>query len=110
MTKECPNPNAQTRRKTVHIKETRQPRLSVFVLVRGFLGGNSNATTGDFSLGIYGTLIENGRLLHAVAEMNIAGNHPQLWQRLIAVGNDPYPYSAWRLPSLVFDAVQFSGT
>jgi PmbA protein len=79
------------------------------ILVRGFLGGNSNTATGDFSLGVYGTLIEQGKLTRAVAEMNIAGNHKDFWHRLVAAGNDPYPYSSLRSPSLVFDRVQFSG-
>jgi PmbA protein len=78
-------------------------------LVRGFVGGNSNPTTGDFSLGVYGTLIENGAPTRAFAEMNISGNHKELWHRLAAVGNDPWPYGALRSPSLVFDAVQLSG-
>jgi len=79
------------------------------ILVRGFLGGNSNSTTGDFSTGIYGTRIEGGRLTHAVAEMNVAGNHKELWRRLVEVGDDPWPYGALRIPSLVFEEVQFSG-
>jgi PmbA protein len=41
--------------------------------------------------------------------MNISGNHLEFWKRLVAVGNDPYPYSAIRTPTLVFDAVQFAG-
>jgi PmbA protein len=42
--------------------------------------------------------------------MNIAGNLLDLWSRLAAVGADPYPYSAMRVPTLVFDGVQFAGT
>jgi PmbA protein len=80
------------------------------ILVRGFIGGNSNSTTGDFSLGVYGTLIEKGKLGDAIAEMNISGNHLELWKKLVAVGNDPWLYSSTRVPSLVFDDVQFSGT
>jgi PmbA protein len=79
------------------------------ILVRGFLGGNSNSTTGDFSTGIHGTRIENGKLTHAVAEMNVAGNHQEFWKTLVDVGNDPWPYSSLRVPSLLFDGVQFSG-
>jgi PmbA protein len=41
--------------------------------------------------------------------MNIAGNMRQLWQQLAEVGSDPYPYSTYLVPSLVFDSVQFSG-
>ncbi|MDD5308593.1 MAG: metallopeptidase TldD-related protein, partial [Deltaproteobacteria bacterium] len=79
------------------------------ILVRGFIGGNSNSTTGDFSLGVYGTLIEKGKLTRAVSEMNVSGNHLEFWQRLADVGNDPWPYGTMRIPSLLFDGVQFSG-
>jgi PmbA protein len=79
------------------------------LLVRGFIGGSSNATTGDFSLGVYGTLIEKGRLSRAVAEMNVSGNHRDLWTRLEAVGGDVYPYSSILTPSLRFEALQLSG-
>ena len=80
------------------------------VLVTGFLGGNSNGTTGDFSLGVRGFRIRGGRLAEPIGEMNVSGNHAQLWSRLVAVGNDPYPYSSMRTPTLVFEGVQFAGT
>jgi PmbA protein len=79
------------------------------IFVTGFLGGNSNGTTGDFSLGVQGFRIRNGRLAEPVGEMNIAGNHLEFWKSLAAVGNDPYPYSALRTPTLVFEGVQFAG-
>jgi PmbA protein len=80
------------------------------VLVTGFLGGNSNSTTGDFSLGVRGFRIRGGRLAEPIGEMNVSGNHTELWQRLAAVGNDPYRYSALRTPTLVFEGVQLAGT
>jgi PmbA protein len=80
------------------------------MLVTGFLGGNSNSTTGDFSLGVQGFRIRNGQVAEPVSEMNISGNHLELWKRLSAVGNDPYLYSSMRTPTLVFDGVQFAGT
>jgi PmbA protein len=80
------------------------------ILVSGFLGGNSNGTTGDFSLGAQGFRIRGGRLAEPVGEMNVSGNHLELWTRLEAVGDDPYPYSASRTPTLVFEGVQFAGT
>ena len=79
------------------------------VFVTGFLGGNSNGTTGDFSLGVQGFRIRKGRLAEPVGEMNIAGNHLEFWKKLAAVGNDPYPYSSLRTPTLVFEGVQFAG-
>ncbi|MCK9524191.1 MAG: TldD/PmbA family protein [Proteobacteria bacterium] len=79
------------------------------VLVRGFLGGNTNSTTGDFSFGVYGTRIEKGRLGRAVSGMNISGSFQTLWHSLSAVGSDPWRYSAVQVPSLLFSDVQFSG-
>ncbi len=77
--------------------------------VTSWLGGNSDSTTGDFSLGLRGHLIENGKIGAPIGEMNVTGNLPALYQSLIAVGNDPYPYSSLRAPTLVFQDVQFSG-
>jgi PmbA protein len=41
--------------------------------------------------------------------MNITGNYLDLLQNLVAVGDDPYPYSSCRTPTLVFTDVEFSG-
>jgi PmbA protein len=79
------------------------------VFVTGFLGGNSNGTTGDYSLGIQGFMIRGGAIAEPVAEMNISGNQLDLWKRLVAIGNDPYELSAMRTPTFVFEAVSFAG-
>jgi PmbA protein len=79
------------------------------ILVTGWLGGNSNGTTGDFSLGAQGFRIRGGRRAEPIGEMNVSGNHLELWRHLASVGNDPYPYSASRSPTLVFEGVQFAG-
>jgi PmbA protein len=79
------------------------------VYVTSWLGGNADGTTGDFSLGLRGHLIENGEIGRPVGEMNVTGNLKDLFMRLEAVGNDPYPYSATLAPSLVFMDVDFSG-
>ena len=79
------------------------------ILVTGFLGGNSNGTTGDYSLGVQGFSIRGGERAEPVGEMNIAGNMLELLQKLTAVGNDPWPYSSMRTPTLVFEGVQLAG-
>ncbi len=80
------------------------------VLITGFIGGNRNPTTGDQSVGIIGKLFENGEPVQAIAEMNMAGNMLTLWNSLIEVANDPWPYSSVRSPSLVFENVVVSGS
>lgn len=79
------------------------------ILVTGFNGGNSNSSTGDFSYGIEGFLIENGKLTLPLSEMNVSGNMITLWSSLAETGNDPRLNSSWRIPSLVFEGVDFSG-
>ncbi|MDM8551887.1 TldD/PmbA family protein [Desulfobacterales bacterium HSG2] len=79
------------------------------ILITGFIGGNSNPTTGDFSFGIVGMLIENGTIVRPVNEMNISGNAREFWKQLIEMGNDPYPYSSVRIPAMFFEGVNFSG-
>jgi PmbA protein len=79
------------------------------ILVTGFIGGNSNDTTGDFSLGVVGQLIENGAIIAAVNEMNISGNGKEFWNKIAEVGNDPYPYSSRRIPTIMFEDINFSG-
>jgi len=79
------------------------------ILINGFIGGNSNSNTGDFSIGITGTLFENGELTQAVAEMNIADNHLEFWKKLAEAANDPWMYSSWQMPSLVFKDVVVAG-
>ena len=68
------------------------------ILVTGFNGGNSNSTTGDFSYGVEGFLIEKGKLTQPISEMNATGNMISLWNNLAEVGNDPRKYSSWRVP------------
>jgi PmbA protein len=79
------------------------------MLITDFIGGNSNSTTGDFSVGVIGKLYDKGEFVQNVAEMNIADNHLNFWNKLIEVANDPWLYSQARVPSLVFDKVVVAG-
>lgn len=79
------------------------------ILVTGLNGGNSNSNTGDFSYGVEGFLIENGKLTQPISEMNVTGNFLTLWNSLAAIGNDARKDRSWLVPSLVFEGVDFSG-
>jgi PmbA protein len=79
------------------------------ILVTSFIGGNSNSVTGDFSMGIIGTYVEDGKPVRPVNEMNISGNLTDVMKQLVEMGNDPWIHSAWRRPSLYFKDIQFSG-
>ncbi len=79
------------------------------IYVTSWLGGNSDSTTGDFSFGLEGHLIEDGKIGATVGEMNATGNLLSLFENLVAVGNDPWKYATTLVPTLVFDGVQISG-
>ncbi|MDQ3335650.1 MAG: TldD/PmbA family protein [Myxococcota bacterium] len=79
------------------------------IYVTSWLGGNMDGTTGDFSLGVRGHLIEGGGIGAPVGEMNVTGNIVDLFSRLTELGNDPWKYSSTIAPTLVFEGVSFSG-
>ena len=79
------------------------------IFITGFNGGNCNGSTGDFSYGIEGFLVENGSIVHPVNEMNITGNMNQIWFHLVEAGNDIIEGNSFLIPSLMIDNVDFSG-
>jgi PmbA protein len=79
------------------------------IYVTSWLGGNSDSTSGEFSLGLRGNLIKKGKLDAPVSEMNVTGSLLELFSKLAVVGDDVWDYSSIRTPSLVFDGVSFSG-
>ena len=56
--------------------------------VTDLMGFGFNATTGDFSRGAGGFLIENGRLTKPVSEVTVSANFDDLWKSIDAVGDD----------------------
>ena len=78
------------------------------ILVTGFNGGNSNPTTGNFSYGIEGFVIKDGKRVHPVREMLITGNFLTLWNNLVAVADDARPCLSKLVPTLAFKNVDFS--
>jgi PmbA protein len=79
------------------------------IYVTSWLGGNSDSTSGEFSFGLRGHLIEKGKLGAPIGEMNVTGDIVELFSRLSAVGADPWTYGSVHTPTLAFDRVSFSG-
>lgn len=78
------------------------------ILVTGFNGGNSNSATGNFSYGIEGFLVKEGKIVHPVREMLITGNFLSLWGNLLAAAEDARPCLSKLIPTLAFTNVDFS--
>ncbi len=58
------------------------------LLVTDLIGFGVNVVTGDYSQGAAGHWIEDGRLVHPVHEVTIAGNLERMLREVDAVGND----------------------
>lgn len=78
------------------------------LLVTSFLGATINPTTGDYSRGISGFWIENGKISHAVNECTIAGNLREFLPRMIAA-NDANPFRGAQVPSLLVEGLTVAG-
>ena len=78
------------------------------ILVTDFNGGNCNAATGGFSYGVEGLLFENGNVTAPICNMLITGNIVELWNNLIAAGNDPLDGMSRQVPTVAFKDVNFS--
>jgi len=64
---------------------------------------------GDYADLYFEHPIENWVVVEDIAEMNIADNHLNFWNKIVEVANDPWPYGTRNLPSLVFEDVVVSG-
>jgi PmbA protein len=58
------------------------------LLVTELMGQGTNYVTGDYSRGASGFWVENGVIQYPVEEITIAGNMKDIFQQIVAVGND----------------------
>jgi len=63
-------------------------KLGTGLLVTELMGQGVNYVTGDYSRGASGYWVENGVIQYPVEEITIAGNMRDMFQQIVAVGND----------------------
>ncbi|MDX1765268.1 MAG: TldD/PmbA family protein [bacterium] len=78
--------------------------------VREIMGMHTaNPISGDFSVGVSGVWVENGKPSHPVRGGAIAGNFVDLLERIEGIGNDLRFYGAVGSPSLLIGNLSISG-
>jgi PmbA protein len=80
------------------------------LLVTDLIGFGVDLVSGDYSQGAAGHWIENGRLVHPVHEVTIAGNLKQMLLDVDAVGDDLVFRSSTAAPTLRVRRMTVSGT
>lgn len=79
------------------------------LIVEELIGHGVNAVTGDYSRGAVGHWVEDGEIRYPVHEVTIAGNLRDLYQRIVAIGNDQDIRGGIRCGSLLVDEMTIAG-
>ena len=79
------------------------------LLVTELLGHGVNAVTGDYSRGASGYWVENGEIAYPVEEITIAGNLQEIFQGILAIGNDVVVHGSKQCGSVLIDHMTVAG-
>ncbi|MGX1926003.1 metalloprotease PmbA [Vibrio sp. NH-7] len=83
--------------------------LGTGLLVTETMGQGVNIVTGDYSRGAAGFWVENGQIQFPVSEITIAGNLKQMFQNIVAVGNDVETRSQIQTGSILLESMKVAG-
>ncbi len=73
------------------------------------MGQGVNQVTGDYSRGAAGFWVENGRIVHPVHEVTIAGNLRDMLKGIVAVGADAYASGSKTTGSVLVERMKLAG-
>ncbi|MDR1969012.1 MAG: metalloprotease PmbA [Burkholderiaceae bacterium] len=84
-------------------------QLGTGLFVTELMGQGVNPVTGDYSRGANGFWVENGRIVHPVQEITIAGNLREMFMGIEAVGADTYNHGAKTVGSVLLNRMKLAG-
>lgn len=84
-------------------------KMGTGLLITELMGQGVNYVTGDYSRGAFGYWVENGVIQHAVEEVTIAGNLKEMFQQIIALGNDEYTRGSKISGSILIEQMSVAG-
>lgn len=79
------------------------------LLVTELMGQGVNLVTGDYSRGASGFWVENGQIAYPVSEITIAGNLKDMFQNIVAIGNDIDYRSGLHTGSMIISEMTIAG-
>ncbi|MFZ6755677.1 metalloprotease PmbA [Undibacterium sp. Ji50W] len=79
------------------------------LLVTELMGQGVNYVTGDYSRGASGYWVENGVIQYAVEEITIAGNMPDMFKQIVAIGNDTLIRGTKQTGSILIENMTIAG-
>ncbi|MBC7453732.1 MAG: metalloprotease PmbA [Massilia sp.] len=79
------------------------------LLVTELMGQGTNYVTGDYSRGASGFWVENGVIQYPVEEITIAGNMKDMFQKIVAIGNDVLTRGNKQTGSILIESMVVGG-
>lgn len=79
------------------------------LLVTELLGQGINPVTGDYSRGAAGFWVEHGHIQYPVQEITIAGNLKDIFQNIVAIGNDVLVQGSRQCGSILVEKMSIAG-
>jgi PmbA protein len=73
------------------------------------LGQGVNYVTGDYSRGAAGYWVENGKIVHPVEEITIAGNLRDMLRGIVDIGNDIEVRGSKQVGSILLERMTVAG-
>ncbi len=83
--------------------------LGTGLLVSELIGNSVNGITGDYSRGASGFWVEDGEIQYPVEEITIAGNLKDMYQHIVAIGNDIDYQGNTRTGSILIEEMTIAG-
>ena len=84
-------------------------KLGRGLFVTELMGQGVNYVTGDYSRGAAGFWVEDGRIVHPVHEVTIAGHLRQMFKDIVAVGADTYTQGSKTVGSVLVSRMKLAG-
>ena len=85
-------------------------KLGRGLFVTELMGQGVNGVTGDYSRGAAGYWVENGRIVHPVHEVTIAGNLKVMLRQIVALGADTYVAGGKTVGSMLIERLKVAGS
>lgn len=84
-------------------------KMGTGVWVTSLLGQGTNISTGDYSRGAQGLWVENGEVVHPVAEFTLNGNLDQMMRNIVYLGSNVEGKRSILSPGFVIGEMTISG-
>jgi PmbA protein len=85
-------------------------KMGTGLLVTELMGQGVNYVTGDYSRGASGFWVENGVIQYPVEEITIAGNMRDMFQQIVAIGNDTLTRGTKTTGSILIESMTVAGS